>query len=298
MLDEPGLSLHGRAQGDLLTYFEQELARHQLIYSTHSPFMIDPRKFERIRIVQDLGIDSNEQLPKEQDGTKVITNVFDATDDSLFPLQGALGYDIHQTLFIGPNSLVIEGPSDMLYLHAVSGALERDGRTGLSEEWTLAPVGGSGRVPTFVALLAPQHRMNVATLLDVQASDHAVIEGLYKKKLLEKKNVMTYADFLDQDEADIEDLFEREFYVSLVNKEFEKEIEEPVKTGSLNENIPRTLQALEAFFAGNPFKSGHFGHYRPARYFVENINVLWPSVADETKKRFENLFEQANALLK
>ena len=155
LLDEPGLSLHGRAQGDLLTYFEQELARHQLIYSTHSPFMIDPRKFERIRIVQDLGIDSNEQLPKEQDGTKVITDVFDATDDSLFPLQGALGYDIHQTLFIGPNSLVIEGPSDMLYLHAVSGELDREGRTGLSEEWTLTPVGGSGKVPTFVALLAP-----------------------------------------------------------------------------------------------------------------------------------------------
>ena len=116
LLDEPGLSLHGRAQGDLLNYFDEELSRHQLIYSTHSPFMIDPRKFQRIRIVQDLGIDSNKQLPKERDGTKVLTNVFDATDDSLFPLQGALGYDIHQTLFIGPNSLVIEGASDLLYL--------------------------------------------------------------------------------------------------------------------------------------------------------------------------------------
>ena len=78
LLDEPGLSLHGRAQADLLTYFEQELANHQLIYSTHSPFMIDPHHFQRVRIVQDLGIDSNEQLPKDEDGTKVITNVFEA----------------------------------------------------------------------------------------------------------------------------------------------------------------------------------------------------------------------------
>ena len=107
LLDEPGLSLHGRAQADLLNYFEQELADRQLIYSTHSPFMIDPRNFEQVRIVQDLGIDANEQLPKDQDGTKVQTNVFDATDDSLFPLQGALGYEIHQTLFVGPNSLVV-----------------------------------------------------------------------------------------------------------------------------------------------------------------------------------------------
>ena len=298
LLDEPGLSLYGRAQGDLLNYFDEELSRHQLIYSTHSPFMIDPRKFERIRIVQDLGIDSNKQLPKERDGTKVLTNVFDATDDSLFPLQGALGYDIYQTLFIGPNSLVIEGPSDLFYLRAVSGQLEREGRTGLSEKWTLTPVGGSGKVPTFVALLAPQHGMNVATLLDVQASDRAVIADLYKKKLLAKKNVMTYAEFVDPDEADIEDLFDREFYVSLVNEEFKKEIVKPIETPLLNEHMPRILRALEEFIADNPFKSGRFGHYRPARYFVENIDALWPRVSDETKDRFEALFGRVNALLK
>ena len=298
LLDEPGLSLHGRAQGDLLTYFDKELAQHQLIYSTHSPFMIDPRKFERIRIVQDLGIDSNRQLPKKRDGTKVLTNVFDATDDSLFPLQGALGYDIHQTLFIGPHCLVIEGASDLLYLRAVSGQLEREGRTGLSEKWTLTPVGGSGKVATFVALLAPQHGMNVATLLDVQASDRAVIGDLYKRKLLTKKNVMTYAEFVDPDEADIEDLFDREFYVSLVNEEFKKEIVNPIETDLLNGNIPRTLRALETFVADNPFKSGQFGHYCPARYFVENIEALWPRVSNETKNRFEQLFRRANGLLK
>ncbi len=109
LLDEPGLSLHGRAQADLLRYFDAELSAHQLLYTTHSPFMIDPTKFERVRIVQDLGIDAPEVLPKEEDGTKVLANVFDATDDSLFPLQGALGYEIQQTLFIGPNSLIVEG---------------------------------------------------------------------------------------------------------------------------------------------------------------------------------------------
>jgi predicted ATP-dependent endonuclease of OLD family len=125
LLDEPGLSLHGRAQADPLKYFEAELSTHQLLYTTHSPFMIDPAKLGRVRIVQDLGIDAREQLPKERDGTKVLTNVFDATDDSLFPLQGGLGYEIQQTLFIGPNSLVVEGPADMLYLRAVSAQLER-----------------------------------------------------------------------------------------------------------------------------------------------------------------------------
>ena len=98
LLDEPGLSLHAKAQGDLLRYFEKELKPyHQLIYTTHSPFMVDPIYFDRVRIVQDLSIESDsDDLPEEQQGTKVITEVLDATPDSLFPLQGALGYEILQ----------------------------------------------------------------------------------------------------------------------------------------------------------------------------------------------------------
>jgi hypothetical protein len=110
--------LTGKAQADLLRYFEEELKpHHQLIYTTHSPFMVDPTHFDRVRIVQDLSIEPNsDDLPGERQGTQVITEVLDATPDSLFPLQGALGYEIYQTLFIGPNSLVVEGMSDLLYI--------------------------------------------------------------------------------------------------------------------------------------------------------------------------------------
>jgi hypothetical protein len=298
LLDEPGLSLHGRAQADLLTYFEAELSAHQLLYTTHSPFMIDPAKFGRVRIVQDLGIDAKEQLPKDRDGTKVLTNVFDATDDSLFPLQGALGYEIQQTLFIGPNSLIVEGPADMLFLRAVSAQLEREGRTGLSESWVITPVGGSGKVPAFVALLAPQKGMNVATLLDIQYSDRVLIEDLYKKKLLKKKQVATYADFAGKSEADVEDMFERDFYVTLVNTEFAKQLKAPIDSAALNTKEPRSLRAIEAYLEAYPLKSGTFGHYRPARFFSENAATLWPQVSDATKDQFETAFKHLNALLR
>jgi predicted ATPase len=298
LLDEPGLSLHGRAQADLLRYFEAELSAHQLIYTTHSPFMIDPAKFERVRIVQDLGIDAKEPLPKDKDGTKVLANVFDATDDSLFPLQGALGYEIQQTLFIGPNSLVVEGPADLLYLRAMSAELEREGRGGLSEKWVITPTGGSGKVPAFVALLAPQKGINVATLLDIQSCDRAQIEDLYKKKLLKKRQVTTYGDFAKKDEADVEDMFERDFYVDLINLEYSKQLKSPIVTSSLNANEPRTLRAIEAFLVDNPLQFGSFGHYRPARYFAENSATLWHKVSDATKERFDAAFKHLNALLR
>lgn len=55
LLDEPGLALHATAQDDLLRYMEERLApEHQVIYTTHSPFMIDATHSERARTVMDV----------------------------------------------------------------------------------------------------------------------------------------------------------------------------------------------------------------------------------------------------
>ena len=44
LLDEPGLTLHGKAQKDLLRYIREKLQPdHQVIYTTHSPFMLDAK---------------------------------------------------------------------------------------------------------------------------------------------------------------------------------------------------------------------------------------------------------------
>jgi energy-coupling factor transporter ATP-binding protein EcfA2 len=169
LLDEPGLTLHAKAQRDLLRYFETELkGSHQLIYSTHSPFMIDPTHFERVRIVQEKSIDAELNVDIGKDGTTV---------------------------------------------------LEAMSATGLDPRWTIAPVGGSAKVPTFVALLGSQKGMTIATLIDSQTADQKKIEGLYREKLLKKANVMTFADFTKTAEADMEDMFGAEFYIDLVNAE-------------------------------------------------------------------------------
>jgi predicted ATP-dependent endonuclease of OLD family len=299
LLDEPGLSLHGKAQGDLLRYFEEELKpNHQLIYSTHSPFMVDPQHFDRVRIVQDKGIDTLDALPPEEEGTKVFTDVLEATEDSLFPLQGALGYEIHQTLFVGPNCLVVEGVSDLIYLQTMSALLERAGRQGLSSKWTITPVGGSDKVPTFVALLGSQKNLNVATLIDIQNKDRQTIENLYKKKLLSKNKILTFADFTGTPEADVEDMFEVSFYLQLVNQEFKVDLQKPIEVNDLDTHIPRMVARLEKYFVTNPMKSNiDFSHYRPARYLSEKADSLMADISQETLERFEHASKKLNALL-
>jgi energy-coupling factor transporter ATP-binding protein EcfA2 len=298
LLDEPGLSLHGMAQADLLRYMEVALKpHHQVIYTTHSPFMVDPEHFDRVRIVQDNSIDASEPLPKEEDGTKVLTDVFEASEDSLFPLHAALGYAIHQTLFVGSNSLVVEGAGDLVFLKGMSSVIEREGGQGLSPKWTITPVGGSGKVPTFVALLAPQKGLRIATLLDLQAQDRQAIENLYKRKLLQKNRVLTYADFTQTAEADVEDMFDREFYLSLVNAEYGAALRRPLSEKDLSAQVPRVLRAIEEVLQREPLKQGEFGHFRPARYFSEHLTDLAPGISTVTKLRFANAFERLNALL-
>ena len=296
LLDEPGLSLHAKAQADLLSYFEKELRpHHQLVYTTHSPFMVDPACFDRVRIVQDRSLEhDSEDLSEDHEGTKVITEVLDATPDSLFPLQGALGYEICQTLFIGPNNLVVEGISDLLYIQTISTVLQEIGKDGLSCDWTITPVGGSDKVPTFVALIGAQANQNLAVLVDYQKKDRQKIEDLYKTKLLNKNKVRTYAEYAQAPEADIEDLFDSDFYLKLVNGAFGASI----YLGGLSSNHPRIIRRLEEYLETNPLPNNQrFNHFRPARYLTENIGCLKNELSTQVLGRFEQAFKALNKLL-
>ena len=255
--------------------------------------MVDPKRPDRWRIVQDLSIEPGaDDLPDDQQGTQVITEVLEATEDSLFPLQGALGYDIYQTLFVGPNSLVVEGVSDLLYLQAISALLQRKGEPGLDSRWTITPVGGADKVPTFVALIGAKSEMNVAVLVDFQKKDQQTIENLYKKKLLKKNHVLTFADFVKAKEADIEDMFNPGYYLKLVNGEFGTAI----KVEDLPTGPSRILVRLEQYLAEHSLPDGAaFNHYRPARYFIENVASI--EVSDSQLERFRAAFAALNALL-
>lgn len=154
LLDEPGLSLHAKAQSDLLRFINDELRpTHQVIFSTHSPFMVPSNELDAVRTVEDVvKKDSDGELIVH--GTKVGDEVLSTDKDTLFPLQGALGYEITQTLFVGPNTLIVEGPSDILYIQAFSGEARRRNFTALSPKWTICPSGGIGKVSTFLSLFS------------------------------------------------------------------------------------------------------------------------------------------------
>lgn len=275
LLDEPGLGLHGTAQGDLLRYIEERLApEHQVVYTTHSPFMILPAKLERVRMVEDV----------DGQGTKISEDVLSTSRDTVFPLQAALGYELAQTLFVGPYNLVVEGPADYLYLTIVSEHLKQNGRTALHERWTIVPVGGLDKIPTFVALLGAQ--LTVAVVMDGSAGGSQKINDLVARGVIEGKNIVALSSITDSQEADIEDLFDETFYLQLLKDSGTTSISK-TKLPAGARIVKRVERAL----------GGQYDHYRPARYFLEHQVDLLPKLDEPTLASFEKLFVEINKLL-
>lgn len=300
LLDEPGLTLHGKAQGDLLRYIVQRLLPdHQVIFTTHSPFMIPIDRLGDVRIVEDVVIERPGKRPEIR-GTKVRADVLVVDDDTLFPLQGALGYETTQSLFIGANTWLVEGPSDILYLQVMSQALSRRGREGFDPRWTLCPSGGIDKVAPFVRLFGG-NRINVAVLSDIAVGDKTKVANLRKADILKAGHFYTCADFTGQSEADVEDLIAADLFVDMLNGAYNLPAANAVTTASLMEAdpTPRIVKKAEALFRLMPPSVPAFDHFAASRWLLENPSVLDKDTTaiSATLDRFEAMFKTFNALL-
>ncbi|KLL09520.1 AAA family ATPase, partial [Protofrankia coriariae] len=151
LMDEPDRYLSSAGQQDLLRIFEdfarpQDIARSpvQVVYVTHSPFLIDKNEADRIRVLE---------KGEHDEGTRVVTS---AAANHYEPLRSAFGSFVAETTFIGNCNLIVEGPSDQVLLAGASrwlagrGAAARE-RLDLNKI-TIVPAGGTPHVPYLVYL--------------------------------------------------------------------------------------------------------------------------------------------------
>ena len=295
LLDEPGLTLHASAQQDLLRFFREKLTPHfQVIYTTHSPFLIEPANLLATRTVEDVFVQSQEgkPLPDEaQLGTKVRADVLATERETLFPLQACLGYDITQTLFIGKNSLLVEGPADVLYLHWFSSRLKESGREGLNARWTVVPCGGLDKVGSFIALFGG-NQLNLAVLCDYAHGSKRSVKSLKESALLAAEAVFSAESYAGKPEADLEDVIGSENFVAIVNACYAKYLTDPLPLPtSFNSRI---LLHVEAHFRLLSPPTPEFDHFSPAEFLVGSEPRLVLPEMDLALNRFEKLFKDIN----
>jgi len=270
LLDEPALTLHGKAQADFLRFIHERLAPSTpVLYTTHSPFMVQANRLEQIRIVEDHG------PPK---GSVVTDKSAVADRDSLFPLQAALGYDIAQNLFIGPNNLVVEGTSEVIYLQVISRLCAEKKYDSLDTRWRVLPAGGATNIPTFVSLLGPH--LDVTVFADTNASGMKRIKNMIDAGLIEGDRLFLADSACSVKNADTEDIFSPGEYLKYYNATFGTKH----KLADLPQDS-RIVKRLEK-------QDGTYDHGRVAESFLRDHHKI--SVSDSTLKRFSVLFAAIN----
>lgn len=296
LLDEPGLTLHGTAQKDLLRYFAEQIApHHQVIWSTHSPFMVPPDDLASVRTVEDV-VQLDQRNRRTSIGTKIRPDVLTTDPQTNFPIFGAMGFEVTQTLVIGTNTLLVEGPSDILYLQAASSALKAAGRTHLSPHWAICPSGGIDKVLPFVRLFYGNN-LNVAVLTDYERGQKRKLDDLHKAALLENDRIILATDVAGKDEADIEDFFDPAFFVDLVNRTYglkDGHVLTVEKLEAADANTGRLVKKAEAYFRVLPAEIPEYSHYDPSLFLLQHPE-LWKGKGkpvQETLSRFESAFER------
>jgi hypothetical protein len=257
--------------------------------------MVPSENLLAARTVEDVIVHRNQEKPVVH-GTKVGSDVLSTDRDTLFPLQAALGYEITQTLFVGEHTLIVEGPSDLLYLRAMSEELKIAKRTFLDPRWTICSGGGIDKVPAFVSLFGG-NRLHIAVLTDFAAGQKRRIDEIRRSQLLRAGHVLSADTYTGQSEADVEDLLGAEIYVDLVNSTYALKGKQGVKVPGAGGRI---VKHVEEHFKTLPADVPEFDHYAPSTYLVENrkafLSAQGKGALTATLDRFEKLFADLNSL--
>jgi hypothetical protein len=277
LLDEPGLGLHAAGQADLLRYLNEELAGghgggHQVVYTTHSPFMVDATRPHRLRTVED--------VPDE--GTRIREGAEATSRDTVLPLSGALAVALLEGLGAGPRTLLVGSVADLVYLEVMGGYLRDGGRRALDPAWRLLPTGGLAGLPVLAALLGAP--LEAAVLLEVGAG-HPSVRALADRGLVLPERLLALTELTGQSEAGLEDLFDEAFYLHLLAATGTDGLDpgELAGEGSLVRRVERaTGTALD--------------RYRPASYLLVNQQRLLPAIGREPLHRFARLFATLDEL--
>ena len=296
LLDEPALFLHTIGQEDFLKNVLPRLAeKNQILYTTHSPFMVDLTRPDNIHTVTLKKTDLENQTV--QMVSHISDEVWDSDRRALFPLQSALHYTIAQSMFIGKKNLIVEGVTDFWLLNSVSNILESAGKTHLRDDFVFVPAGGATKTAIFASMFKSQN-LDVAVVLDADPDGKKAYNSIVENKILRDKKVVLINEMLDKtDNMSIEDMFPEDYYLKFVKLAYQKELEEKRITDiSLSSQDPMIVKRIGEFFKEKGLPEFHKG--RPARVMLMKFaQTDIDNLPDALINIFEKVFREINRLM-
>jgi predicted ATP-dependent endonuclease of OLD family len=240
LMDEPDAFLSGEAQQDLLKVFHmfanpssgrvKNAVPVQVIYVTHSPFLIDKNHSERVRALE---------KSEGSKGTRVINS---ASQNHYEPLRSAFGSFVGETTFISGCNLMVEGPADQILLAGSAHYLRQLEDVPESQlidlnHITIVPCGGAPNVPYLVYLARGRdaEKPAVIVLLDSDKAGNEAKKNLTKAPHSGRGAIMDSSFILQLGDINIDDV-----------KKIDSETERSIKFVDLEDLVPLELSILAA----------------------------------------------------
>lgn len=217
LFDEPALNLHPKGKHDWLSTIEKLSHKIQIIYTSHSPYLINKSHPSRIRTIEPCG---------ENQEAVVSTHVFGSEDDTFEPLRNSLGIGLGHSPFVSKRQIIVEGPSDYYILAGVAiynrEVLDRD-----ILDWggvSITPAGGATKIPEKAVWFASED-IEYAMLLDsdeegkkvrdeIKNKYHTLEDGLMRTTMLKTSK--------NSNDVTIEDMIDPELYVECFNEVYKE----------------------------------------------------------------------------
>lgn len=197
LIDEPGGSLHARAQEDVLKVFEDIANEVQVIYTTHSPYLVKLETIYRLLAVQ--------RADEEDDKSETL--VFDthklgsASSDTLSPIYTLMGADFsHQQVIKKDNNILLEEISAYYYIFSFWKLLDS------KKEAHFLPATGTSNIPQLANLFLGWG-LNFGVVVDDDSSGRSVYNTLKRDLFLDDDDKAKERMLKIKNCSGVEDLF-------------------------------------------------------------------------------------------
>lgn len=235
LLDEPGTSLHVNAQKELLKLFNHLADQgNQIVYTTHSPYMLD---------TENEGIHRIRAVVKDIEGyTRIYKTAYDARiapesqHDTLTPIIGALGMSLQDTF--GPAkdkiNIVTEGMSDYIYICTMAKLLQLD-----MNRYAIIPSVGASNCVNICTILHGWGCTYIAVFDYDQAGVESGGEYMRNKLFLEMNKHYCYMKDISQEELQSKTYKTAKFMVEdvVTQAEINRFCEESNTSKTLNKSL-------------------------------------------------------------
>lgn len=216
LLDEPGLTLHPLAQRDLSRFFENLSKTNQLVFTTHSPFLIDADKLDRVKAVY---VDDNGYSSITSDLRSAAPK--SVKEQSIYAAHAALGLTVSDVILQGCQPVLVEGPSDQHYLTAIRTALAQLGKFRSQREVIFVPAGGVRGVKAVGPILAAKEEILPVVVIDSDSSGRTFASQLKSEMYRgHETRVVELSTVTGIDNSEVEDLVPPKVLADCFNRLF------------------------------------------------------------------------------